>query len=96
MPEMPAALLAGDGTSGGSAVFLVALKLVALAIYFGVGMRLESRAYRHLKRPDKDILVPPLHRSDAFHPAGLPLRRRAIRYWLLAGVLVMTFVFFVG
>lgn len=71
----------------------LAFKILAMIAYVVVGTWLESRAYQHLKNPQADLLDPPLVKPEKFLAGGEVHRRRAIDFWIWAGVLTAVLIF---
>jgi hypothetical protein len=67
---------------------LLTFKFIALAGYFLIGIWLDSRAYAHLIDPDADLYDPPIAKPEKFTPAGQEHRRRAVRFWIIGGIVV--------
>ena len=67
------------------------IDLAVVIAYFVMVTRLSDAAYEHLRDPERDLWHPPIFDPEKFHPAGEPLRRRAIRVSTLGGIAVVLY-----
>ena len=67
------------------------IDLAVVVAYFVAVMRFSNAAYEHLREPERDLWHPPIFEPEKFHPAGEPLRRRAVRMSALGGLAVVLY-----